>query len=462
MTDTPEPECKDAQGCHRVVACIPGCSVTARAMYASLTAAPVAGLGADTPDSHTVRNGTFLHGGPREGCTLPGCATEQADGDQAREQLAELIEHRKAGDKECARLAAELDQAHESAEKWRKEAAAMGDQFLARRRNVARVFGQPDGMPWASLTRVAEEQRNQAAIDVAAAEQAARAARQGEAEAIRARTAAEQRAREADSHLGIVMGSLGRVKAVLRETENQLAASRKDAAKARIRSGLNIMEARRNYDAWRNARKRAAERTAVLRSTRHNFEMKQRHLSEAEATLAAVREITGERPTVVLPWSEIDSRLTAIRAALGDPQPAAEVCCVCGCPDVTYHNFREQPFCCRCAECCEPPVLCAHGCQPPAKAEPLTVPVSPREQQDAEPDHPMYSLAEAMEGPPIERYEAYGLIKAYYDAITSAPPANPAERPLAITVQTELTPEQVRKVVKRAARMANLGRELGR
>ncbi|MFE0699143.1 hypothetical protein [Streptomyces sp. NPDC058872] len=35
-------------------------------------------------------------------------------------------------------------------------------------------------------------------------------------------------------------------------------------------------------------------------------------------------------------------------------QPAAqpaEQCCVCGSPDVTYHNYREQPFCWPCANC---------------------------------------------------------------------------------------------------------------
>lgn len=38
----------------------------------------------------------------------------------------------------------------------------------------------------------------------------------------------------------------------------------------------------------------------------------------------------------------------AHQPAAPDPQPR-EVCCVCGCPDVTYHNYREQPFCADCA-----------------------------------------------------------------------------------------------------------------
>lgn len=32
------------------------------------------------------------------------------------------------------------------------------------------------------------------------------------------------------------------------------------------------------------------------------------------------------------------------------PSPADQ-CCVCGSPDVTYRNYREQPFCWPCADC---------------------------------------------------------------------------------------------------------------
>ncbi|WP_327376222.1 hypothetical protein OG393_21085 [Streptomyces sp. NBC_01216] len=31
-------------------------------------------------------------------------------------------------------------------------------------------------------------------------------------------------------------------------------------------------------------------------------------------------------------------------------QPA-EQCCVCGSPNVTYHNYSQQPFCWPCADC---------------------------------------------------------------------------------------------------------------
>lgn len=275
----------------------------------------------------------------------------------------------------------------------------------------------------------------------------------------------------------------------------------------------------------------------------------------AEATLAAVRALLPRMEKIATtsgpgPANAVRAAADWLLTALGDPQPAAplpeaavcnayqppatatdsglcarcgmcdykhtsapaEVCCVCGCPDVTYRNHREQPFCCRCAECCEPPVLCAHGCQPAAEAvqtavpeatpsamynlvtyiierqwdraarttdqihtdiEPLlaairaedepdlaalTVPVSPRAPQDADPDHPMYALADAMTGQPIERYEAYGLIKAYYDAITSDPPAEQPmaelvtapERPAVIHVH--VTGVQVRAAMRRIIR----------
>lgn len=321
----------------------------------------------DTPDSHTVRNGTFLHGGPREGCTLPGCApapvavtvtasdvlvqhdatrkamcdalgegwhlnwqqiidasqrshnanTEwQREFNAAREQLAELIEHRKAGDKECARLAAELDQA---------------------------------------------------AINAAVAERETRQARQGEAEAIRARAAAEQRERDAErgvtnirneyeallerwrqtcAELQRVKDSAGKTAAALRETENQLG----------------------------EARKRIERDTADYNAAVDETEQYSRRAKQAEAKLAAVRKAVASAADCRDGAGCTTGHLGSIEAALGDPQPATpEVCCVCGCPDVTYHNFREQPFCCRCAECCEPPVLCAHGCQPPAKPTPVCV-----------------------------------------------------------------------------------------
>lgn len=232
--------------------------------------------------------------------------------------------------------------------------------------------------------------------------------RQAETEAVRARAAAE-RERDASSRFAEASGTR---------------AFRADA------------EARRNRDAWRNARRRAASLGAELTDMRRarDAAVKRANLNgtalvaaraendglaecmrntdrlttteatnlrtradRAEATLTAVRQAVAEAAECRL-W-ERDNRqpcgqdhLERIEAALGDPQPAdpcahgcrqaadehtrlsqeidAEpepaVCCVCGCPDVTYRNYREQPFCCRCAECCDPPKLCAHGCQPPA------------------------------------------------------------------------------------------------
>lgn len=189
--------------------------------------------------------------------------------------------------------------------------------------------------------------------DIAAAEEVASAARQGEAEAIRARTASDEQARVTEEERV-------RVLRLLNETEKQLGETRQRtenlAGQAKTldqriaayleTDALARASARRNRDAWRSARHRAAERTAVLRSTRRNFEMKQRHLSEAEATIAAVRElhandrwhcgVCADEYGGAHPWP------CPTAAALGDPQPAVPVSdpCAHGCRDAADAHTR--------------------------------------------------------------------------------------------------------------------------
>jgi hypothetical protein len=61
----------------------------------------------------------------------------------------------------------------------------------------------------------------------------------------------------------------------------------------------------------------------------------------------------------------------------------------------------------------------------------LTAPIGPREPRPTSPDHPVHDLWEALTRPtPYGPEEATGLIRAYYDAITSDPPetASPCRR----------------------------------
>ena len=65
----------------------------------------------------------------------------------------------------------QADEPEITAERWRKEAAAMGEQFLARRRQLARALGEPDGMPFAPLIEVARQQHDDLTAERAAHEE---------------------------------------------------------------------------------------------------------------------------------------------------------------------------------------------------------------------------------------------------------------------------------------------------
>jgi hypothetical protein len=303
---------------------------------------------------------------------------EQADGDQAceqRDQAAasltdlrnDLYAERRAHE-EHRRSLAVLQGLHPDAD-WLNVTAAVTSVLSARDRDrrfltearrlrneacalldshqlaMSKALGLGTSAPWDAIA-----ERAQAAL-------------RGEAESVRAREAAEAE-RDASSRFAEASGTR---------------AYRADA------------EARRNRAAWRNARRRAREvsadyagivaRRAEAEASRDRwkaaaFEQQERasaaeqRAERAEATLTAIRAAVAScKDRLATGYGYYQ----AITAALGDPQPATEptpaVCCVCGCPDVTYHNCNGQPFCCRCAMCCDPPKLCTHGCQPPAEAE---------------------------------------------------------------------------------------------
>ncbi|MGW5352222.1 hypothetical protein ACWERV_17135 [Streptomyces sp. NPDC004031] len=131
---------------------------------------------------------------------------------------------------------------------------------------------------------------------------------------------------------------------------------------------LHAADARRCRAAWRSARKRAAEHLAEQQRVRGWLSHWAERARTAEATLASVRRAVadakacgGEDAGCTVDHRDI---ITDLIDGTTPTEPAR--CCVCGCPDVTYRNYRDQPLCCRCAMCCDPPNLCGHGCQPRA------------------------------------------------------------------------------------------------
>jgi hypothetical protein len=312
--------------------------------------------------------------------------TPDADRQARRDAIRDLITrigHGRAGPDVATLLTGYLDAEQADADQAREQLAAdpllrMLDSPVV---GVA-ALGAAAHEHAARMVREANERAEQA-------QQTARDARQGEAEAVRAREAAEAGERRAMEQRQQMAAERYAWQERGDRAERERDTARRDAAAARIRSGRHVTEARRNRDAWRNAHKRAASlgrQLADMTTDRDGWWARALELGEtvgrraerAEATLTAVR--TAVADAKACPGDEyctVDHRdiITNLidngPAALGDPQPATEPeapperCCVCGCPDVTYHNHRDQPFCCRCAKCCDPPKLCAHGCQPP-------------------------------------------------------------------------------------------------
>ncbi|MFD9443365.1 hypothetical protein [Streptomyces sp. NPDC060001] len=60
------------------------------------------------------------------------------------------------------------------------------------------------------------------------------------------------------------------------------------------------------------------------------------------------RRIHQARPDI--PVHHILATLEAFRAVLEMEETGSEKCCVCGSGSVTYHNYREHPFCGPCAD----------------------------------------------------------------------------------------------------------------
>lgn len=114
--------------------------------------------------------------------------------------------------------------------------------------------GWPDLIETARRIFEAGPVRRAAVVD---AEQRARDAETGQTRFRHEYEALLARWREACAELETTKGRLRDTAANLRDTENQLAASRKDAANARIRAGRYVAERNRYRNAWRNARRRA-------------------------------------------------------------------------------------------------------------------------------------------------------------------------------------------------------------
>jgi hypothetical protein len=158
--------------------------------------------------------------------------------------------------------------------------------------------------------------------------------------------------------------------------------------------------------AWHSARRRAAERRLPHPSAGALMAQVQQlggQLKTAQAELVRLRQRDADRDAFAerlrAAWKDtagaplicsderhrakvnaLESRIAAARAYAqklaadgpawdGNEQAAGEeilrlldgtgtqpeTCCICGGGPVVYHNYREQPFCCPCAECCPQP-----------------------------------------------------------------------------------------------------------
>lgn len=304
-----------------------------------------------------------------EAFALAGCVNaEQDDGDQARVQLATA----RAGAKERADLLEEARDALEQAgqngphgDDWPDIAPgirALAEQLTAAKAGDApwiKAYGediaaaeQRAKAEWAAH----EEHRRSLALlhDLPAhtgwldVTRAAVATRRGEAEAVRARKAAEEAERRAMEQRQEMAAERYAWQERGDRAERERDAARKDAAAARIRSGRNIAVARRNRDAWRNARRRAADlgrQLADMTTDRDGWwacaeeqgETIGRRLEAAEATLTAVRKaVAGAKACPGDEYCTVDHRdiitdlIDNSPTSLGDPQPATEAECPCG------------------------------------------------------------------------------------------------------------------------------------
>lgn len=90
----------------------------------------------------------------------------------------------------------------------------------------------------------------------------------------------------------------------------------------------------------------------------------------------------------------------------------------------------------------------------------LTTPVTPREIRNVylRDQHPVFDLIDALtSGSALADDAARDLIGRYYNAITSAPPAATAARPIEVTLHATLTPAQITAAVRQADRTPGRG-----
>jgi hypothetical protein len=328
---------------------------------------------------------------------------------------------------------ADADQAHEQAATSRA-AATERHGLLEEARDALEAAGQtgPHGDDWPAIApaiRALAANRDRLAeiVDrLGSAEQAQRdRADKAEADVHTWRTATYEHARRAEA-----------AEVALAEARENLRRADRAAERADARWDEDLLAA------TRSARARATAAEAALRDALWTADQHGTRARQDEVALTRVRDEL-DRIAALEPVQADDGRadsfgtgarwtLRLLRAALdGDQpteaQPPSDPCAKCGHPRAEHNS----------AGClgCPGGWTADHAYfdrDQPAEAQPdapdlvtYTTPVGPRVVGVAPGDHPIWALRSALEGPPVQHYEASGLIKAYYDAITSAPAAEP-------------------------------------
>jgi hypothetical protein len=238
-------------------------------------------------------------------------------------------------------------------------------------------------------------------------------ARRGEAEAVRARQAAEEGERRAmeqrqemaaERYAWQERGDRAEKRAATAERDAKIYRDRLDRlgegyTEQRRRAEGAKSEARRNRDAWRNARRRARE-LATLYDVRQQetngwharaeraeraanlLADAERNRQAAEATLTAVRKaVAACKDRLATGYGYYQ----AITAALGDPQPATEaevLAAACG-PEAQWDATQPEPEC-QDAQGCHRVVPCNPGCAVTSRA--LADALSKAQQQPTAPE----------------------------------------------------------------------------
>jgi chaperonin cofactor prefoldin len=303
--------------------------------------------------------------------------------------------------------------ADEAAQQARSEIAAaqqahdnLAALHNARRIDLAAALDAPHTASWPDLIEIAQQaQQADAAVN----------------EAVRARKAAEQRARDTAATLREAENQLAKVRqrAERSDREGELLSAELTKAEAVAREAKKLLE-RRTETLRKRAEHVEAQVRAVREAIAHDFRADHRAIIEAALDGTAVPDADAPRPF----------SLTEQAA----PRPLSGPCGRCGA--TTQHCDPRGRFVCR-----------EHNLAA------YTTPITPREPQNVRTGdgHPVFELIDALtDSSALADEAASALIGRYYRAITSAPPADPAERPLAVAVHVDLTPEQLAEAARKA------------